>query len=278
MEYSKMKKLNRKTAFIIGAIVVAFGLFVSQQGFTLLKKELDTKETSLDSQEEVDETDFPLLGFLVESSDKDGVPVYDYNELSTVGCEANVEGIIESVPQAPGEFKAHSCVDNGKILYSIKRLKVSGCNFEKQESKGLIIDSLAGFQNEFIMENLKVYFLNDELICDGEILSGAERIPVSGNCAVAQGANFKFINGIKPTSGQDPIYVGFTVAGGKSQLEKRIAETKGVGTQASLLISASIPVSVRASDYLAYMLSNEAIDACESIKAKNTKNKVSKKK
>jgi hypothetical protein len=262
---------------MIIAVIMAAGILVTQQGFTLLKKEIDGKETSLDSQNEVDETDFPLLGFLVESSDKDGVPTYDYNQLATNGCEATVEGISEVVPQVPAEFKANSCIDNGKILYSIKRLKVSGCNFEKQESKDLSITSIGKLQKEFIMENIKIYFLNDELLCDAELVTNEERIAVSGNCAVAEGANFKFVNGLKPTVAQDPIYVGFTVADGKSLLEKKIREINGIGTQPTVLISASIPLSSKASDYLAYMLSNEAIDACESLKVKNKKSKLIKK-
>jgi hypothetical protein len=157
-------------------------------------------------------------------------------------------------------------VVNDKVLYKIGRIKISGCQWTPQESRNIQIDILQKLKKEFVLEKVQVLFRNDELICEGElVLPNNDRVSVFGNCAVADTSSFAKVNGKRPTVGEDPIFVAFDFLGATSSIGKAISDTKGIGPESHLIIEASIPLNLKGSDYLSYMLSNEAIDACDSL-------------
>lgn len=264
-----MKKFKLNKILVVSTLLVVAGLLVAQQGKTLLKTELDDKETSLDSDSDIDDGPFPLLGFLVESNDKSGVPQYDFNQAAYEGCRAEVEGVADLTPSSKVDYKKNSCVVNDKNLYTIERLKVTGCQWTPQDSRNFQFDFLQQLKKEIVFEKIRILFRNDELICEGELLlPSGEKLPVSGNCAVADTSQFSQVNGKKPDLGSYPIYVAFDLLANSTPIGKIIKKTKGVGTEAHLLVSLSVPLKLIGSDYLSYMLTNEAVDACESQTSK----------
>lgn len=262
-----MTKFKRPHHKVFLGLLICVGLVGAHQGFTRLQTELDTKETSLDSNSEDDAGIYPLLGFYLEAEDKEGVPEKLVNKVALESCRAEVDDVRDFTPLTPSEYKKHSCVENNHSLYEIGRLKIHGCDWTEQDSKKLAVDLLKHFESEFTLENLKFFFRDDEMLCSADVVSSRnEKFSVTGNCAIASMEPFKTINGKKPENRADPMFVVFQFDQEDNLIKKEILPIKKLGPNTTLLLSVAIPVKKSASDYLAYMLSNESIEACDQLK------------
>ena len=254
---------NRGRKILVGGSLVLV-LFGVQQGTSRFLKELDLKETIFDSKNEEDDAGpYPLLGFLLELEDKEGVPQYPLNQVALEGCRAEVSEIKDFTPDSR-DFKANSCVENDKVLYQLGRLKISDCEWTQQDKKTISMKLTDSLEKEIVLENVKVLFKDNELICSGDIVApNNQKYPVEGNCAVAEMESFRTVNDRRSSNGGDPLFVMFDLEKDSDLLKQEQSSFQKSWTSIHLLISASIPLEKKASDYLAYMLSNEAIEACD---------------
>lgn len=244
---------SKRPLLSFGLLLLLAGVLATHEGRGRLLAPLDKKETSLDSEFEEPVDTFPLLALTVESKGIDS----EYTQSSVEGCQAKTAGVRDMGPIDVGDYRKHSCVVNEHILYQIDQLKIEGCLWTETDKHKQRISALDQLKNEFVLKNISVLFRNDEMICEGVLqLPGADSVRVGGPCAVQKSSNFALVNRQRVESGADPLVAVFDLAAEK---------IPGIGIpKAHLVVTVSIPLTKVASDYLSYMLSNDAIEACDS--------------
>lgn len=261
-----MKNLHKKMIYSLMGVALTLLTLVGRTGISQLIEEVDMKETTLDSTSDDDAGEFPLLGLLLEAENRFEIPVFKYNKVALDSCEAETLGIKDLTPMATPEFKNKACVENDKNLYEIESLHIKNCHWTEQESTKQSVSAFSDMEKNFHLENIKIRFEDDELFCVADLVTANnQKFPMKGNCAITNMAPFKTINGKKPDVGNDPVFVIFDMDEKNAFFEKEMAKDK-IGKHPHLLVSVSIPLTQKASDYLAYMLSNEAIQACDATK------------
>lgn len=268
--------LNKKYAVVglILALAVAV-MVVAQKTLSKAPKPIDQKETTLDTVQDEDDGEFPLLGFLFESVNREGNSEFDFNQVATESCTAKTKGVVDNTPAAPGDFKANACVKNDVVLYQVERLEVSNCAWTNQDTdtekpaytggfSKIVGEHFEALKKNFVIENLKVQFKDEIMLCSGELIfPNQRRYPVTGNCAVASGTQFALVDGKRPPTNNDPLFVSFDIDASQTLMKEQFGVGPNDHYEPNLLISLSIPLTQKASDYLSYMLSNEAIEACD---------------
>ncbi|MEY4616264.1 MAG: hypothetical protein RJB66_1224 [Pseudomonadota bacterium] len=258
-----MKILQKKYLYSVLCAVSLVTLFGAQAAISQLEQEIDAKETTLDSNSDDDAGDYPLLGILLEAENRFEIPVYVRNKVALKSCEIEVEDVNDLTPASVSEFKSNACVPNSKVLFEVGKLNIHGCQWTEQESTKQPMEAFTKLENQFQLENFEVRFEEDELFCFADLITkNNQRYPMKGSCAVASMNSHKLINGKKPEPGNDPLFVIFEMDENDNFFKNETREDK-LGPNPHLLLSVSVPLTQKASDYLAYMLSSEAIKACD---------------
>jgi hypothetical protein len=274
-------KLVKKQSLLFGiSLVISGSLLMTQDAVSQAPTLLSEMETSLDLPNDSEDGDFPVVGYLFESVNPVNQNRFELDQIAFDSCQATTFGVRDNTPVSASDYKARACVQNDEVLYKLGKVRIHGCEWIDREDKSLnrssknffgqavtgIFDSL---RTEIVIENIKVYFHEDELRCDGEIvLENGERFPVSGDCAVATGMQFAKVDGKSPRQGDDPLYISFDFAENDELLKTKLAPLKLLSPDHSLppsnlYLTVSVPITRAASDYLSYMLSNEAMEACD---------------
>jgi hypothetical protein len=259
-----LKKKNIGAALIL---LVLAGVLGTLPGRSLLATSKDEGETSLDTEDDQGDAVFPLLGFYVYSDSSRGGTKYAIQRESVDTCNAKVDGVEDLTPSQSNEYSKLACVRNEEVLYRVKRLTISDCRWDQYDNGKVQVLPLKRLMKEYTLENLKVLFRNDTLICEADLLlPNGTKTPVGGPCAVAESTNFGTVNGQKPMEGNHPLFASFSLMAKNNALEKEIARTPGVGLKSNFMLFTSIPLSLTGTQYLMYMLSKESMEACENIK------------
>lgn len=268
-----MKNFTKQT-FRYSAMVVVLALgLMTTRSFATVDDNLDDKTTIFDQGDDGGYR-YPLLGFYIDATGKDG---YDKSEVSheaRSGCVAQVEGLEDLTPKTILEYPKNSCIQNDKPFYKIKKLTITGCSFQGKKNSLNKFPSVESLMQKFVLENLEIGFVSGTMLCQADfVASESQRFKVGGPCAVAKPSGYKLVNE-KPVSSKEGLMIlDMMFAESNNEFNKNLAQSKGVGSNPQFSAFIGIPLNIPGTHFLAYLLTDTASQDCDRLQSTNKSQK-----